>query len=109
MISWKNLLEQNYIQIFNTCCTQCNHYLDTITGDMGLLSLKGNNENYGLTSLEEDLFLPKGMYVGQKIDKIPIVFNHGCSVAINTNKKNFQGSLVAMNKIMMGLGTTAKV
>ena len=65
-------------------------------------------KTYGLTSLEDDLVLPVGMYVGSD-DDIPIVFDSRCSVALTHNKYDFYGLITPVNKQMIGLGACARV
>ena len=62
----------------------------------------------GFTSIEEDIFILVGIYVGA-LDDIPIIFDSGCSVTMMPNDEDFYGLITPVNKTMMRLGATAKV
>ena len=59
------------------------------------------------TVLEEDVFCPKGFYIGNG-DK-PIVFDSGCSIARTPFKDDFLGKITPVQKIITGLSSISKV
>ena len=56
-----------------------------------------SKNNYTFTALEDNLFLPRGSYIGD--DGLPVMF-----IA-----SDFIGKITLMNKVMNGLGATASV
>ena len=60
-----------------------------------------------MTCLDEDLYLPRGLYSSDI--RIPIIFDSGCSVAVSPSKEDFGNTLVPSNKTMLGLGATVQV
>ena len=69
---------------------------------------KYKEEFWGLTSLEEYVFLPSGLYMCTA-EKIHTIFDSGCSVAVTSVKEDFQGILISVNKKMMVLGALTQV
>ena len=59
------------------------------------------------TAIEEDLYSPKGYYIG--IDHIPIIFDSGCTVAITPFIGDFVGPIQKCNKTIGGLTGKAVV
>ena len=59
------------------------------------------------TSLDEDLFIPTGMYLGE--GKESVIFDSGCSVSVYPTKRDFGDTLTPVSKTMMGLGAAAQV
>ena len=86
---WKPLLDCDYSEVFDQSCKKHSHYFDAVRGDLEggtneeFASLSSDQINhhctYCFTALEEDLFSPKGFYVGS--GSKPIVFDSGCSIA----------------------------
>ena len=54
------------------------------------------------------MFLLLGMYVGSR-EKIPIVFDSECSIAVIPCKDDFCGPITTVNRIMIRLGANAQV
>ena len=62
---------------------------------------------YGYTVLEQDLFLPKGVYNSEK--GVPIIFDSGCTNAVTPYASDFMGKLTPVSKPMNGLGATTQI
>ena len=83
--------------------------------------LDGCNETFGLlasetkdhhcahcfTALENDLFAPKGFYIGNG-DK-PTVFDSGCSIAVTPHLEDFVEEVKQVKKTTTGLSSTVQV
>ena len=59
------------------------------------------------TSLDEDLFIPTGMYIGD--GKESIIFDSRCLVSMSPSKRNVGQMLTPVSKTMMGLGAAVQV
>ena len=71
--------------------------------------VKENEDIYsGYISLEEDMFTPKGFYIGDT-NSISIVFDSGFSMAVSPCKDDSGDTLVSITKIMQGLGAPDQV
>ena len=74
--------------------------MDTVMNNIDVFKDSTKQDQYGYTSLEEDLFTPVGLYINE--DQLPIIFDSGCSVSVSPDKKYF-GDTLAMtteSKIM---------
>ena len=60
-----------------------------------------------MTCLDEDLYLPRGLYSSDI--GIPIIFDSGCSVSVSPSKEDFGDTLVPSTKTMLGLEATVQV
>ena len=60
-----------------------------------------------MTCLDNDLYLPKGLY-STRTKGIPIIFDSGCSVVVSPSKADFGDTLVPSNKNMLELGATVR-
>ena len=107
---WQALLDYHYNSYFDLNSSQHDHYLDAIMNKIDPFN-DGDGEctniSCGFSTIEDDVFLPVGMYVSD--NDIPIVFDSGSSVAVTPNNEDFISSFTKVNKIMMGLGATAKI
>ena len=65
-------------------------------------------DDYGFTSLEDDVFIPVGLYVGDP-KEVPIVFDSGCSVAVTPYEQDFIGTITPVEKTITGLGSKVEV
>ena len=68
---------------------------------------KESSKDYGYTALENDLFLPKGVYNSEK--GVPIIFDSGCTHAVTPYASDFIGKLTPVRKTMNGLGATTQI
>ena len=57
--------------------------------------------------MEDDIFIPKGMYVSS--DLKPIIFDFGCSIIVTPYRQDFVGELLRVNKYMSVLNGRAEV
>ena len=104
------LLDCDYSSYFDLNFSQYDHYLDAIMNKIDPFNYRVRDRakvSCGFISIEDDVFLSVGMYVSD--NDIPIVFDSGCSVEVTPNKEGFISPFTKFNKIMMGLGATAKV
>ena len=113
---WKPLLDPEYSEVFSTYCDKYAHYFDATKGFLGV-----DDEHFPLlqsdtmlhhcahcfTALEEDLFMPRGFYVGSG-DK-PVVFDSGCTMSITPFKEDFVGKIDPVQKTITGLSSTVEV
>ena len=67
-----------------------------------------SSTGYGLTALDDNLFVPKGYYYNNK-DGIPVIFDSGCNHAVAPIESDFIGKITPVHKQMNGLGATATV
>jgi hypothetical protein len=72
-----------------------------------VLNTGGALEFTAYTALEEDLFLPRGIYSSDK--GVPIIFDSGCTHAVTPYTEDFIGDIKPVKKLMNGLGATAEV
>ena len=99
--------------IFDSNCIKYAHYLDTImeTNDFLFKDVVGKSKvpvcETCFTEVEEDVFDPKGHYLNT--DDIPIVFDSGCTVAVNPHKADYVGKIKSVNKSITGLSSHFKV
>lgn len=77
------LLEWDYIGYFDFNCSQYSHYLDAVMNKIEYFE-DNTDHGCGLYSLEDDVFVHVGMYVGTY--DIPIIFNSGCSIVVTPYK-----------------------
>ena len=61
----------------------------------------------GYTAIDDDLFLPKGVYKNEK--GVDIIFDSGCTHAVTPYTQDFVGPITPTSKSMNGLGATAKI
>ena len=111
------MLDCDYSEVFDQSCKKYSHYFDAVRGDLEggtneeFASLSSDQINhhctYCFTALEEDLFSPKGFYVGP--GSKPIVFDSGCSIAVTPFKEDFVGGITLVQKTMSSLLSTSKV
>ena len=59
------------------------------------------------TVIDDDLFIPKGLYKSDK--EVDIIFDSGCTHAVTPHAEDFVGILIPANKIMNGLGAKVKI
>ena len=81
--------------------------MDTVLNGIEIVKIgekKGSSEICGYTALENDLFLPKGVYNSEK--GVLIIFDSGCTHAVTPYANDFIGKLTPVNKTMNGLGAT---
>ena len=57
--------------------------------------------------MDEDLYLPRGLYSSNIT--LPIIFDSGCSVSVSPCREDFGDTLVPSTKSMLGLGATVQV
>ena len=61
----------------------------------------------GYTAVDDDFFLPKGIY---KADEgVPIIFDSGCTYAVTPHEEDFVETIKPVSKVMNGLGAQAKI
>ena len=109
---WTPLLEHSYSDVFNKCCDAYPHYLDAVMDGLevfqvGEITNKIGNKIGCYTAVDDDLFLPKGIY---KADEgVPIIFDSGCTHAVTPYEEDFVGTIKPISKVMNGLGAQAKI
>ena len=57
--------------------------------------------------MEDDLFIPKEIYVGSYSK--PIIFDSECSITVTPHAQNFVGEFRSVNKSILGLNGTTEV
>ena len=107
---WSPTLDHDYSGDFDLNCNQYDHYLDAVMNKIEAFTDGGGgaSKDYGFTSLEDDVFIPVGLYIGDS-KEIPIVFDTGCSVAVTPYKEDFIGPITPVVKTMTGLGSKVDV
>ncbi len=63
--------------------------------------------NNGFPAVDTDLFLPKGLYKGEK--GVDIIFDSGCTHAVTPHETDFVGRVTPVAKVMNGLGAKANI
>ena len=83
--------------------------MNTVMNNIDVFKDSTKQDQYGYTSLEEDLFTPVGLYMNEY--QLPIIFDSGCSVSVSLYKKDFGYTLTMTTeaKTMQGLGATVQV
>ena len=108
---WEPLLEKDYIILFNSNCNTYDHYLKAVLhrGDFSFMMEDNILQtcDHCYTALDNDLFLPKGYYVGN--DGVPIIFDTGYSISVIPHKQDFVDTIRPMNKLMTGLSSKAEI
>ena len=106
--TWEHILEQDYSNHFDRCCNHYPHYLDTVLDGLEVIKVKDkrreeiylpilstggvyndatvNPEIFAYTALDDDLFLPRGIYNSDK--GVPIIFDSGCTHAVTPFKED---------------------
>ena len=100
--TWQPILEPSFSKYFDLNCNQYSHYLDTVLNKIEPFhdeSTRYNNE-IGMTCLDNDLYLPRGLYSSDI--GLSIIFDSGCSVAVSPSKEDFGDILVPSSKTMLG-------
>ena len=100
----------DYSQLFDHNCNTYSSYLDTITNGSELFLTNNNKHqiyNSSYTALDDDLYGPKGYYLGA--DQIPVIFDSECTVAITPFTEDFVGPIHKCNKTTGGLTCKAQV
>ena len=71
---WTPLLDKDFSHIFDHNCNTYPSYLDTVRDGLDMFLPQFNDhQSSSYTAIEEDLYSPKGYYIG--IDHIPIIFD----------------------------------
>ena len=108
---WEPLLEEDYSTLFDSNCNTYDHYLEAALHRGEFSSMMEDNIpqtcDHCYTALDDDLFLPRGRYVGK--DGVPIIFDTGCSISVTPHKQDFVGTIRPMNKLMTGLSSKAEI
>ena len=124
-------MERGCSDTFDHYCNLYTHYLDTVLDGLEVIKVGEENQDKGdyisifhssggiysdgiitpdtcaYTSLENDLFLPRGIY---NIDKgVSIIFDSGCTHAVTPFENYFVGKVKPVGKLMNGLGVTADI
>ena len=80
-------------------------------GKMETIQSADSDPNYisGYTSIEDDIFIPKGCYIGSGSDEVPIIFNSGCTITVTPYLSDFICPPTPIKKRMKGLSGSVKV
>ena len=102
------ILQPSYSKFFDFNVNQFDHYLDTVLNKIEPFPDDQYHLTIGMTCLEDDIYLPKGLYsTGTR--GIPIIFDSGCSVVVSPSKADFGDTLIPSTKIIVWLRVTVKV
>ena len=125
---WTSLLENDFSIFFDKCFKLYPHYLDTVLDGLEIIKTGQNKEDIngiidindgftsindgftdmnGYTAVDTDLFLPKGLYKGEK--GVEIIFDSGCTHAVTPHEADFVGRIKPVTKVMNGLGANANI
>ncbi len=120
------LLEHDYSNMFATNYLRYPHYFDTVKNGIEVARIGNDvwsgeehehlfvsdhtiiNKLNGYTALDDDLFVPKGYYIGDN-DNIPVIFDSGYHHAVAPVESDFVGRITPYHKQMNGLGATVTI
>ena len=107
-------LDKGYAQWFDGMCCTYDWYLDAVIHPNKLLGPGISDEEVPLTSygqaanIEDDLYLPKGCYIG--VGGHRILFDSGCTTTVTPYLDDFVGGIkYVKGREMQGLSATTKV
>ena len=97
---WHALLDSDYSSVFEYNYTHYVHYLDTTMENMNTIQSLGPDpqDASDYTSIEDDIFIPKGCYAGSNTS--PIIADSGYTIAVTPHLSDFICPPTPFNKSM---------